>query len=73
MADAAPFDMVDVFRAAEHAGPIVAEAVRLGAKTVWMQLGVIDEAAAEAGRKAGLTVVMNRCPAIEWPRLRLAA
>jgi uncharacterized protein len=73
LADAAPFDMVDVFRAPEHVGPIMDEAIRLGAKTVWMQLGVINEAAAARGREAGVTVVMNRCPAIEWPRLRMAA
>jgi uncharacterized protein len=73
LADAAPFDMVDVFRATQHVGPIVDEAIRLGARTVWMQLGIVDEAAAERGRRAGLTVVMNRCPAIEIPRLRVAA
>jgi uncharacterized protein len=73
LADAAPFDMVDIFRRAEHVGPIVDEAIRLGAKTVWMQLGIISQEAAEAGRRAGVTVVMNRCPAIEWPRLSMAA
>ena len=73
LAEAVPIEMVDVFRASEHVGPVMDEAIRLGADVVWMQLGVIDEAAAAAGRAAGITVVMNRCPAIEWPRLRLAA
>ena len=71
--DAGPLDMVDVFRAPRHVGPVMADAIRLGARTVWMQLGVVNEAAAAAGRAAGLTVVMDRCPAIEIPRLRRAA
>ncbi len=73
LGEAGPLDMVDVFRASEHVGPVMADAVRLGARTVWMQLGVVDEEAAKAGRAAGLAVVMDRCPAIEMPRLRIAA
>jgi uncharacterized protein len=71
LADAAPLDMVDLFRASEHVGPIVDAAVRLRARTIWMQLGVVDEAAAARARAAGLQVVMDRCPAIEWPRLAM--
>ncbi len=70
--EAAPLDMVEIFRNSAAAAEPMLEATRLGAKTLWLQLGVINEPAAAVARAAGLQVVMDRCPAIEMPRLGLS-
>jgi predicted CoA-binding protein len=64
-----PIEMVDIFRRSDQVGPVVDDAIAIGATIVWMQLGVIDEAAAAKAQAAGVTVVMDRCPAIEYRRL----
>lgn len=63
-----PVDVVDVFRRSQEAGPFADQAVQIGAKGVWFQLGVIDEAAFERTIAAGVPMVMDTCPAIEWNR-----
>ena len=66
---AGAIDMVDCFRKAEDIGPLADQAIAIGAKTLWMQLGVVNETAADKARAAGLNVVMNRCVKIEHGRL----
>ena len=63
-----PVDVVDVFVNSTLAGDIADQAVAIGARAVWFQLGVVDDDAAERVRSAGLLMVMDRCPVIEWPR-----
>jgi predicted CoA-binding protein len=71
LAEVGPVDMVDIFRRAEVVGPVVYEAIASGAKVIWMQLGIENTDAAAKAEAAGMEVVMNRCPAIEIPRLGL--
>lgn len=68
-----PVDLVDVFRSADEIGPIVDECIALGLPAIWIQQGIVNEPAAERARAAGMTVVMDRCIAIDWRRLVAAA
>jgi predicted CoA-binding protein len=61
-------EVVDIFRRSEAVPPVVDDAIAIGAKVVWMQLGVIHENAAERARREGILVVMDRCPVIEYRR-----
>jgi predicted CoA-binding protein len=64
-----PVDIVDLFRRVDHVPPLVDDAISIGAKVVWMQLGIVHDEAAQKARDAGLQVVMNRCIKIEFARL----
>jgi len=64
-----PVDVVDLFQKTDRVLPFVEQAIEIGAKVVWMQLGIVNEEAADLARKAGLEVVMDRCMKIEYARL----
>ncbi len=64
-----PVDVVDVFVNSSLAGPVADDALRIGARAVWFQLGVVDEGAYDRVRATGTAMVMDKCPVIEWPRL----
>jgi predicted CoA-binding protein len=64
-----PVDMVDCFRRAEDIPPVVEDAIAIGAKFIWMQLGIVNDEAAKRALEAGIEVVMDRCPKIDYPRL----
>ena len=64
-----PVDVVDCFRRAEDIPPVVEDAIAIGAKFLWMQLGIVNEEAAQRATDAGIEVVMDRCPKIDYPRL----
>jgi len=65
-----PVDLVDIFRRPKDVGPVVDQAVEIGAKAVWMQLGIVNEEAATVAREAGLGVVIDRCTLIEHKRMK---